>query len=109
MDRTAALLAIRWCEYLETHARRLYASEEDASKESAQALLTRIKKGDLLNGFSPRDVYHGRHWSKLDSVEKVNNAIKVLEDLGWVRSESVKTPGRPAIKIYVHPLIRRNK
>jgi len=28
---------------------------------AARAFLYRIKKGDILNGFSLRDVYHGKH------------------------------------------------
>ncbi|MGB7977595.1 MAG: DUF3987 domain-containing protein [Chlamydiales bacterium] len=109
VDLQAARQAILWCEYLETHAKRLYASGEDPSMESARALLERIKRGDLSDGFSPRDVYHAKHWSKLDTAEQVANAIKLLEEFGWVRTETTKTIGRPSTKVSIHPQLRGNQ
>jgi putative DNA primase/helicase len=97
VDVQSTRQAIQWCDYLETHAKRLYASGEDPSMESARVLLGHIQNGDLPNGFSPRDVYHAKHWSKLDSADKVE------EDLGWVRREIVRTPGRPSTKVILHP------
>ena len=107
VDLCSTLRAIKWCEYLETHARRLYASASNAGMESAAALLDRIRKGDLRNEFSIRDVYHKRHWSKLDSVEKVTAAVKILEEFGWVRVKKVGTGGHPITRIYVHPSLRK--
>jgi hypothetical protein len=98
--------AMQWCKYLETHAKRLYASGEDPSMESARVLLERIRKGDLSDGFSPRDVYHAKHWSKLNTAEQVISAIKILEDFGWVRTEAAKTSGRPSTKVIIHPQLR---
>ena len=71
VDDQSARRAILWCEYLETHAKRLYASGERSGMESARAFLHRIKKGDVLNGFSLRDVYHGKHWSRLNTPDQV--------------------------------------
>lgn len=108
VDAGSVQQAIQWCEYLETHARRLYASREHPSMDSARSLLDRIKKGFLVDGFSSRDVYHGKHWANLDDAEKVENAIKVLEEFGWVKSESLKTLGRPAKRIWIHPQLKRS-
>lgn len=99
----ATLKAVQWCEYLETHAKRLYASGEDPGMDSARNLLEHIKKGDLSDGFSPRDVYHAKHWSKLENTEQVNNAIKILEEFGWVKVEVRQDIGRPSKKVFVHP------
>jgi hypothetical protein len=75
--------------------------------ESARALLERIKNGDLPSEFSPRDVYHSKHWSKLSKADQVSNAIKVLEDFGWVRTSTVtKSTGRPSSKVLVHPQLK---
>ncbi len=101
--------AIQWCRYLETHARRLYASREDPSMDSARALLARIRSGVLINGFSLRDVYHGKHWMHLDNSEKVEKAIKILEEFGWVKVEVLKTGGHPSKKIHIHPNLRGQK
>ena len=109
VDDQATRRAIQWCVYLETHAKRLYASGENADMESARALLNRIKKGDILNGFSLRDVYHGKHWSKLTTADQVSNAIKVLEELGWVRSKIIKTGGRDSVKVFIHPQLLNDK
>jgi hypothetical protein len=75
--------------------------------ESARALLEHIKKGDLSGEFSSRDVYHAKHWSKLSSADQANNAIKILEDFGWVKTEIIKTSCRPSTKVIVHPQLRR--
>lgn len=113
VDEVSAKLAINWCVYLESHARRLYASSESPSMESARALLAKIKKGDVSDGFSPYTVYCGKHWSNLETPEKVNAAIKVLEDFGWVVVQSIQgqdklgRPSKPSTKVYVHPSIKR--
>jgi hypothetical protein len=58
-----------------------------------------------------RDVYHGKHWSKLSTSDQVSTAVKILEDLGWVRSKIIKTPGRNSVEISIHPklLNKENK
>jgi len=106
VGKTAALRAVAWCEYLETHAGRLYASAEKPAMEGARALLTRIRKGDVKDGCSIREVYRGRHWTKLSTPEEVTAAARVLEDYGWLRVETDKTGGRPSPKILLHPTLR---
>jgi hypothetical protein len=44
VGRKAALQAAAWCEYLETHAARLYSSAENPAMEGARTLLDRIRK-----------------------------------------------------------------
>ena len=73
-----ALQAAAWCEYLETHASRLYSSAENPAMEGARALLDRIRKGDVSDGDSTRSIYR-RHWAKLSTPEEVNSACQVLE------------------------------
>lgn len=102
----AALQAAAWCEYLETHAGRLYASAENPAMEGARALLGRIRKGDVKDGSSIRDIYQGRHWSKLSTSEEVSAAATVLEEYGWLHVEKVETRGRPATRIRLHPSLR---
>jgi hypothetical protein len=106
VSKTAALRAVAWCEYLETHAGRLYASAEKPAMQGARALLERIRKADVDDGSSARDIYRGRHWSKLSTPEEVNAAAAVLEDYGWLRVEKVETGGRPTTRIRLHPALR---
>jgi hypothetical protein len=100
-----ALQAAAWCEYLETHAARLYSSAENPAMEGARALLDRILKGEVCNGDPTRSVYR-KHWAKLSTPEEVNSACGVLEEFGWLRIEAVKTGGRSATRLRLHPSLR---
>jgi hypothetical protein len=102
----AVLQAAAWCKYLETHATRLYSSAQNPAMVGARALLERIRKGDVKDGSSARDIYRGRHWSKLSTPEEVTVAAAVLEDYGWLRAEKVETGGRPTTRIRLHPTLR---
>jgi putative DNA primase/helicase len=101
-------MGIRWCKYLETHAARLYNSAENPGMESARALLKRLQKGDLDDGFSLRDVYRNE-WSKLSNKEDAKAAVDILVDKDWLRSEGCKNPsgGRPAEIYRMHPQLKR--
>jgi len=88
---------------------RIYRSAETPFMESAMSLLEHIKKGDLPNKFSPRDVYHARHWSNLRSADDVNGALKILEDFGWVQVELVKAMGRPTQMVHIHPSLQKEE
>ena len=98
------LQAAAWCEYLETHARRLYSSAENPAMEGARALLDHIRKGEVCDGDSTRSVYR-KHWAKLSTPEEVNSACQVLQEFGWLRIEAVKTGGRSATRLRLHPLL----
>jgi putative DNA primase/helicase len=100
-----ALQAAAWCEYLETHATRLYSSAENPAMEGARTLLDRIRKGDVSDGNSTRSVYR-KHWAKLSTPEEVSSACAVLEEFGWLRIEVAKTSGRSTTKLRVHPALR---
>jgi hypothetical protein len=100
----SALRAWAWCEYLESHARRLYAAAEDPDLERARALLKRIRSGDVEDGATERSIY--RHqWSRLTTPKEVAGALDVLEAYGWVRVEITKTGGRPTARIRLHPTL----
>jgi hypothetical protein len=101
----SALQTAAWCEYLKTHARRLYSSAENPAMEEARALLDRIRKGEVCNGDSTRSVYR-KHWAKLSTPEEVNSVCAVLEEFGWLRVEAVKTGGRSATRLRLHPSLR---
>ncbi len=52
VGKTAALRAVAWCEYLETHAGRLYASAGKPAMEGAWALLDDDLVGRGLGGWT---------------------------------------------------------
>ena len=99
------LKALAWAEYLESHARRAYASVTQAEAESARALLHRIKRGEIANPFVPRDVYL-KHWANLSKPEEVHDAVRFLCDLDYLRKEDQPTGGRPKVVIWINPKAR---
>lgn len=90
----AARLAATWCDYLEKHAERVYASETPRS--AASSLARHIERGDVHDGDDVRTLYrHG--WSRLDTAERVTEAAHILGTLGWLRLvEAPSAGGRPA-------------
>jgi hypothetical protein len=73
----AAVMAVEWCTYLQSHARRIYGLLDTASIESARELLRHLKRGDLRDGFKVRDVYR-KGWSSLKTTEQAEAAISEL-------------------------------
>jgi putative DNA primase/helicase len=53
----AVLQALAWAEYLETHARRAYASVSIPEVATAREIINRLKRGDIGASFSARDIW----------------------------------------------------
>ncbi|MHB8255866.1 MAG: YfjI family protein [Acidiferrobacterales bacterium] len=100
------LKALAWAEYLESHARRAYASVAQAEAESARALLNRIRCGDVPDPFGPRDVYL-KHWAYLANPVAVPQAVRLLSDLDYLREERQETGGRPKVSYRINPKVRQ--
>jgi len=69
----------------------------------AKALARRIGNGDVTDGFTIREVYHGHHWSMLADAAQVQLAVDELIELGWLRPEPVLTTGRPTVRHRINP------
>ena len=102
VGETALLKALAWAEYLESHARRAYASVMQAESESARALLQRIRRGDVPDPFVPRNVYL-KHWAYLSTPEETYQAVRLLTDLDWLLEEREETGGRPKVQYRTNP------
>jgi putative DNA primase/helicase len=103
----SARRAAAWCEYLESHARRVYSCIVTPQLRAARELADKIKhrKVGADGFFSCREVYL-KGWSGLDSPEAVKQAAEVLQDAGWVRDlagESRPFGGRPSNRYQVNP------
>lgn len=98
----AVARALAWSEYLESHARRAYASVLQAEADGARALLRRIRKGEVSNPFAERDVYRN-HWAHLACLEQTTEACRMLEAHGFIKSERLLTGGRPTLQYILHP------
>ena len=103
--------AAAWCDYLESHARRVYSCVATPQMRAARELADKIrrKKVGESGSFSCREVYL-KGWSGLDSPEAVRQAAEVLEDARWIRElagESGPFGGRPANRYEVNPGVWR--
>lgn len=95
-------MAINWAEYLESHAVKIYNHGMGKINQPAHSLLHRIRSGQLEEPFSVRDVYHGKHWSGLETSEKVQEALNYLCEYNYLMQQPVKTGGRSTMKYWVH-------
>ena len=100
----AAARAVAWCEYLQGHARRLYASVTDRAQVAAALLAAQLTHGRLPSPFTARDVYRNE-WTGLTEPRVVQGALACLAELGWLRSDAVRTPagGRPTVRFRINP------
>ncbi len=103
--------AAAWCEYLESHARRIYTCVVNPQLRAAKELAEKIKKRQVgADGFfTCRDVYL-KGWSGLNTPEAVKHATAVLQDAGWVREVSNgagPNGGRPSNRYQVNPRLRQ--
>jgi hypothetical protein len=95
--------AASWAEYLEAHARRIYAISL-SDNAALCALARRIQSGAVTDGFTLRDVYR-KHWKHLDNKESTLRAIEGLEAIGWLLIEEVQTGGRPTVRCWINPKV----
>jgi hypothetical protein len=93
-----AELAAAWCEYLESHARRIYGLVTNASQQAAAALASKIRAGKLADGFTARDVYR-QNWHLLNDRETAQDACDELVAAGWLREKVTPAEFRQKEKI----------
>ncbi len=93
-----------WCEYLQGHARRLYASVTDRAQVAAALLAAQLAHGRLPSPFTARDVYRNE-WTGLTEPRVVQGALEGLAELGWLRPEGVRARdgGRPTVRFRLNP------
>ena len=98
------LKALEWADYLETHARRVYAQAINPDVVAARSLGKHILAGQVKDGFALRDVYR-KGWGGLSSAEDAKDGAAYLIELGWLREERVFTEGRTATIYFINPTI----
>jgi putative DNA primase/helicase len=103
--------AAAYCDYLESHARRVYSCIVTPQIRAARELADRIKRKQVLNkdggfdSFAAWNVYL-KGWSGLDSPEAVRGAAEVLQDAHWLKEISTEAGprgGRPSNRWAVNP------
>ena len=105
----AAWLAIQWTEFLEAHARKVYAEELAGGLAPALALAAKLRAGKVTDGVAVRSIAE-RDWTGLRSSGSVFAGAEILEGLGWLRVEDTGTGdkgGRPSTVLRLHPDFRK--
>ena len=119
----AAEMAAEWCEYLESHARRVYSLVIQNSQRAAATLAEKFMqmgknstdKTDktptdtdwVVNGFTARQVIR-RNWKGLTNPEAVQNALEILVEDHWLSMQDVPATvsgGRPTQRYWINPKI----
>jgi hypothetical protein len=105
ISQQAMRKALAFSKYLETHARRLYGATNDTERAAARAILTKLRAGELHDGFTARDV-HQHDWSGLTDREQVQDGLDLLVELHHLAASSVATfrrGGRPTTIYTANP------
>jgi Protein of unknown function (DUF3987) len=108
VTQAATARALAFAGYLESHARRVYASALEAETAAAKAILKHIRSGDLQRGFTARDI-HQRDWAHLTERDHVGLGLRLLEDHDFIRAEQPeKGPrgGRPKVTYSINPKVK---
>ena len=69
--------ALRFAEYLESHAQRIYASGKASKADAAKAILDRIGHRYLAEGFTVREITHEHHWTGLKETDDVVEGLNI--------------------------------
>jgi putative DNA primase/helicase len=98
-------LALNWTDFLEIHARKVYAAELNRCNLAAHALARRIAEGTVSDG-TPLRTLQRNEWSGLKGAA-LQGALATLEALNWVRVETLEPQGgkggRPSEVVRVNP------
>lgn len=103
VSESAAEMAVRWCEYLESHAARVYAIATCPERQVALPLLKRLIAWPIDKPIRVRSIReHG--WAGLGENDSIEAALDLLMESGWVQAEDHRPRvGRPTTDFILHP------
>jgi hypothetical protein len=96
--------ACGWAEYLDSHARRVYAPAFEPVVVGAKTLAEHIERGDLGTKFALREVYR-KGWTGLADRKDALAALELLEDLEWVHRIDTGSQRQRRVSYLVNPKI----
>jgi putative DNA primase/helicase len=102
VSEMAVIKACGWCDYLESHARRIYDDATNNPLKVAKLILIKIKSGKLSNGFTSREIYQ-KGWSGLTDTAEVRDGLEALIDYGYLLECTSESIGRPTITHRINP------
>lgn len=97
-------VALKWCQYLESHIRRAFESIESMANEAASRLLAKLIAGEA-KPITARTIYR-KGWTGLATPADVEAALQLLESHHWLAAlPAPKNPagGRPTEEYQMHP------
>lgn len=101
--------AIRWAQYLESHAMRLYAFAASPERVLASPLLERLLQWKPDVPIRIRSIRQ-KGWAGLSESKVIESTLETLEDGRWLKSiedGKSRSGGRPTISWLVHPEAKR--
>lgn len=107
VEVTELARALKWCEYLRSHAERIYQSATIPQTLGAKVILKKLKSKALADGFTPREIAQ-KNWAGLNDVESVRKALSLLVDYEYLRVDKTQITslgGRTSEKYYINPNI----
>jgi hypothetical protein len=108
IQETSLLKALAFSKYLETHAHRVYGASDTVELNAAHAILAHIRKGDIGDGFTTRDI-HQHDWSGLTDRDHVQAGLSLLADLDHISGTAPPVGphgGRPKTVYAINPKVR---
>ena len=85
--------AIGFSEYLQSHAKRIYASINGQDHAPIRALAGKLISGGVSDGFTQRSLLH-KGWANLSKEASVKMALDALVEYGWLTENESINPGR---------------
>lgn len=87
VSKKAAETAAACCDWLESHARRIYGMAGNITIRAAAELSRKIQKAEIHDGFTARELYR-KGWHLLGEKKIAQDACLELVDAGWLREEA---------------------
>lgn len=105
ITKSATLMAMHWMEYLESHARRVYALRTGEASKAAEILTEKIELEQIgTEPFTVRQITE-KDWTGLTEREVIYVALDQLVAANYLRAEKAVGPGTPTIKYTVNPKV----
>lgn len=106
LSLSATALAIRWCDFLEQHASKVYRIGQSAEALAIKKLAECVELGLVSHACSVRSIYR-KQWTHLKSQQLVEHALESLEELNWLRVVQAAVQGGKSKRIMIHPSFRK--
>jgi putative DNA primase/helicase len=104
VSKEATIKACAWCEYLESHARRIYSAATNNPINIAKLILKKIKQNKLESEFNSRFILR-KNWAGLTENEDIKQGLDILVDHGYLNEINFGTGGRPSTTFIINPAI----